>query len=383
MIKEPFVLNFSGNFGSLQLTVYPDNFAEGRYQEKGVLTGSYKDGKFSGKWENNNEEGLIEFIVSNNKLEGNWKYGLEKGALRGKWKGQLLTDSKSETIPASSEIKDSNYILNQQVIDSLIADLNKYEFWHFGDIINHHIKEAGDLAVGIALCHIAEHNLHYNLNTCMRHLEKKWINNQQLALKYPYIKEEFINNYLSDCNVTRPFIGNHTLQMAKKNFGEEGIHWGLKNSYLGYIAEPDVLMKLNGPVGIATSLCGCRKFDQVINFNLQKMFSRHLQNIFFLTIREIDEVSPIYKDKLGAFLATSIDSIYHDDDNWELQREPGILTNTLAYLLFHEFDLDFNSYMVENPILYRGDDLQQFGVSWINNIEYPVDYYKMAKDILK
>jgi len=92
-------MKFTGNFGTLNLTIESDGNAMGQYYTKtqkpwdgGTLAGDFKNGEFIGEWRNKGMEGLINFTVADDKLNGVWKEGLDKGAMRGKWEGTLLNN---------------------------------------------------------------------------------------------------------------------------------------------------------------------------------------------------------------------------------------------------------------------------------------------------
>ena len=73
--------------------------------KNGEITGSYPNATLTGTLLGNvlsatfhntavNTVGLIELTFNENGFEGKWKKGLEQGPMRGKWSGELMTDSK-------------------------------------------------------------------------------------------------------------------------------------------------------------------------------------------------------------------------------------------------------------------------------------------------
>ena len=88
-------MKFKGNFGVLTLQIIGTT-AIGNYQRNGKLSGDFTNDTFKGKWENKGLEGLIEFTIKENNLEGNWKKGLDPGPMKGKWKGEIITDNDEE-----------------------------------------------------------------------------------------------------------------------------------------------------------------------------------------------------------------------------------------------------------------------------------------------
>ena len=171
---------------------------------------------------------------------------------------------------------------------------------------------------------------------------------------------------------------------AKQNFGELGAVWSMKNGYSGYLVkDPEDWIQLKGPVGLAIRLCGCESFNQVVETEATKEFGHHFSNIFYFTLKEIEELPAQYRENLKAMLLTTIDSIYHVEE-WSLDKADGILTQAIGALLRYEFGLDFNAYITENqvPVCYDGEDLASFGVSGVSDIEYPVDYIQMEADLL-
>ena len=79
---------FKGNFGTLELVVDDNGTASGSYQEGGILSGTFKEDKFEGEWENKGMGGLIKFTVSEGNLTGRWKKGKDAGPMRGNWLGE-------------------------------------------------------------------------------------------------------------------------------------------------------------------------------------------------------------------------------------------------------------------------------------------------------
>lgn len=371
------ILNFSGNMGDLILNITGIE-ANGTYQENGILKGEFVNNAFQGQWKNKGMEGLVKFKIIGNKLEGNWKKGLNHGAMRGEWKAVLVENSDSEGVKQYK----NREISNRKIIDELCKDLDQYKFFHFGSILHHMIEELGAENTGKAIDQMVEEETHYNLLPSIKHIYDKWGYDDKYFSNISNITNDFIENYIEMYNGRIPNLRKHITRKAKQNFGDNGAVWSMINGYSGYIVKDiDDWKKLKGPVGLAVRLCGCESFDQVMETEAVDEFSKHITNIFFYTIKEIEELPIIYQQNLKDMLATTIDSIYHHDPDWNLENTQGILTNAIGSLLYHEFGLDFNDYIVEMPIEYSCEELSKFGVTWLN-IQYPVDYDRMATDIL-
>lgn len=381
-------MKFAGNFGTLNFTVESDGHAMGQYQDSGMLEGSFEDGTFEGEWKNKGMEGLIKFNVSDGILNGSWKKGLEPGAMRGKWKGELVADGSSETEPAATEPEPKEEQpkddLVSRVIEAILPDLDQYSFSQFGAILHYMIDDVGAETTGKAVAQMVEEEMHYNLQTGIKHLYDKWGNgDDEYFAKFSNLTDDFIETYIQDYNDRLPNLRKHIAKKAQENFGELGTAWSLKNGYSGYLVkDPEDWTKLKGPAGLAIRLCGCESFDQVIETGAEKEFQRHFINIFFFTLKEIEELPVFYQKNLKAMLITCIDAVYHGDPDWNLEKEEGVLTYGLGAWLDHEYGQDFNTYIVEDPIAYSGADLALFGVTGLSEIEYPVDYEQMAADLL-
>jgi hypothetical protein len=380
-------MKFKGNFGELILNISETGRTTGTYQENGTIRGEFVNNTFKGQWENKGMEGLVEFTINGNKLEGNWKKGLNPGAMRGVWVGKIAddTDSEAEThheIIEATEVKTVEVSVHQ-IIEALCEDMNQYNFFHFGAMLHYMIEEVGAENTGKAIQQMVKEETHYNLHTSIKHLYDKWGNDDEYFTKFSNLTDGFIEDYIEQYNDRIPNLRRHIAKKAELNFGPAGAVWSMINGYSGYLVkDPEDWNDLKGPVGLAVRLCGCETFDQVIETDAVDEFSKHFTNIFFYTLKEIEELPAIYQQNLKGMLATTIDALYHDDPDWNLEKAQGILTNAIGTLLYQEYGLDFNAYMVEEPIKYSYQDLSQFGVTWISGIEYPVDYHQMAADIL-
>lgn len=198
------------------------------------------------------------------------------------------------------------------------------------------------------------------------------------------LTDDFIETYIETYNDRLPNLRKHIAKKAKQNFGELGTVWSMKNGYSGYLVkDPEDWAQLKGPVGLAIRLCGCESFDQVLETEAQKEFGQHFSNIFFFTLKEIEELPAQYREHLKAMLFTTIDPVYHVEE-WNLDKADGILTQAIGALLRYEFGLDFNAYITENQVSvsYDGQELALFGVAGVSDIEYPVDYSQMEADLL-
>ena len=383
---QPQELKFNGNFGTLLLSIQSGGSASGQYQDGAVLKGNYKDGVFEGEWKNKGMEGLVKFTIAGNNLTGNWKKGLKPGAMKGKWNGELVKRGSSEletkkNAVAKTSSKDD---LTPKIIETLISDLNQYQFYHIGPMLNHLIDDVGPEYVGKAIAQMIEGETHYNLQTGIKHLYDKWGNDDDYFAEHPNLTDHFIETYIETYNDRIPNLRKHIATKAKQNFGELGAVWSMKNGYSGYLVkDTEDWIQLKGPVGLAIRLCGCESFNQVVETEATKEFGQHFSNIFYFTLKEIEELPAQYRENLKAMLLTTIDSIYHVEE-WNLGKADGILTQAIGALLRYEFGLDFNEYITENqvPVCYDGDDLALFGVSGVSDVEYPVDYSQMEADLL-
>ena len=380
-------MKFTGNFGTLNLTVESDGYAMGQYQDGGMLEGDLKDGVFEGEWRNKGMEGLIKFTIADGKLEGAWKKGLEPGAMRGKWKGELIEKPNGQASPSptpEATEAQSKEDLVPKIIEALIEDLDKYQFYHFGPMLHHLIEEVGPELVGKAIEEMVEKELHYNLHTGIKHLYDKWGNDDEAYFEeHPNLTDSFIEDYIEQHSDRLPNLRRHITRKAQQNFGEMGAVWAMKNGWSGYLVkDPEDWTKLKGPVGLAVRLCGCESFDQVVETEAVNEFQHHFCNIFFYSLKEIEELPPVYHQHLKAMLLTSIDALYHDDPDWNLEKAPGVLTQAVGMWLNFEYGQDFNAYIQEEPIGYGGEELALFGVAWLSGVEYPVNYDQMAADLL-
>ncbi|MDA9666449.1 hypothetical protein N9T48_00125 [bacterium] len=377
---------FKGNFGTLELVVDDNGTASGTYQKGGTLSGTYKDGVFEGEWQNKGMEGLIKFTIVGDNLTGSWKKGLNPGAMKGKWNGKIVksASSESETKKNAAVETSSKEDFTQKIIKTLISDLNEYQFYHIGPMLNHLIDDVGPESVGEAIAQMIEGETHYNLQTGIKYLYDKWGNDDDYFAEHPNLTDHFIETYIETYNDRTPNLRKHIATKANQNFGELGVVWSMKNGYSGYLVkDPEDWVQLKGPVGLAIRLCGCESFNQVVETEATKEFGHHFSNIFYFTFKEIEELPVIYRENLKSMLLTSIDPIYHVEE-WNLDKADGILTKAIGDLLRYEFGLDFNAYIKENqvPLSYDGNDLALFGVSGVSDVEYPVDYSQMEADLL-
>ena len=283
-----------------------------------------------------------------------------------------------------AELKEDNLL--SKTTESLLNDLDKYGFSALGVILHNKIDEVGPEATGKAISQMVEEEMHYNLQTGIKHLYDKCGKDDEYFKKMYNLTDNFIETYIQVYNNRLPKLGKHIANRAEQNFGEPGALWAKENGYNGYLVkDPEDWAKLKGPVGLAIHLCGCKNFDQVIENESQQEFIKHFINIFFFTLKEIGKLPSFYKENLKTMLVTSIEALYHGDElNWGLEKEEGILTHCLSAWLDSEYGLDFDDYITEDqvPISYSGEKLALFGVNGIDSIGYPVDYNKMANDLL-
>ena len=283
-----------------------------------------------------------------------------------------------------AELKEDNLL--SKTTESLLNDLDKYGFSALGVILHNKIDEVGPEATGKAISQMVEEEMHYNLQTGIKHLYDKCGKDDEYFKKMYNLTDNFIETYIQVYNNRLPKLEKHIANRAEQNFGEPGALWAKENGYNGYLVkDPEDWAKLKGPVGLAIHLCGCKNFDQVIENESQQEFIKHFINIFFFTLKEIGKLPSFYRENLKTMLVTSIEALYHDDElDWGLEKEEGILTHCLSAWLDSEYGLDFDDYITEDqvPISYSGEKLALFGVNGIDSIGYPVDYNKMANDLL-
>ena len=288
-------------------------------------------------------------------------------------KEYLSTESKEE-------------VLLSKTIESILNDLDKYGFSQFGDILHYMINDVGPETTGKAIVQMAEVDMHYNLFTCMSHLYDKWGKDDEYFEKMFNLTDDFIETYIKDYYNRLPNLKKHIAKKADQNFGDSSDALSIKNGFTSYLVmDPKDWKNIKGPIGLAIHLCGCENFNQIIETEAQKEFKKHFINIFFFTLKEIENLPSFYKENIKNMLVTSIESLYHDDElDWGLEKEEGILTYSLGALLDLEYGLDFNAYITEDevPIAYSGAELALFGVNGIDSIEYPIDYNQMATDLL-
>ena len=288
-------------------------------------------------------------------------------------KDYLVKESKEDTLLAKTT-------------ESILNDLDKYGLAQFGAILHYMIDEVGPEITGKVIVNIAENDMHYNLQTGIKHLFDKWGKDDEYFKKMSNLTDNFIATYIKIYNNRLPNLEKHIAKKADQNFDDSTAALSIKNRYTSYLVkDPQDWIKLKGPVGLAIQLCGCESFNQVLETEAQKEFKKHFLNIFFFTLKEIENLPTFYKENLSAMLVTSIEALYHDDElDWGLEKEEGILTYSLGALLDLEYGLDFDDYITEDqvPISYSGEKLALFGVKGIDSIGYPVDYNKMANDLL-
>ena len=269
--------------------------------------------------------------------------------------------------------------------ESILKDLDKYGFSQIGNILHYMIDDVGPEITGEAISIIVEEEMHYNIQTCIKHICDKWLTDEEFY-KTTKLTTNFIDTYINIYNNRLPNLKKHITRKADQNFDDAIAADAIKNGYSNYLVkDPEDWKNLKGPVGLAVQLCGCENFNQIIETEAQKEFKKHFLNIFFFTLKEIDNLPAFYKENLSAMLVTSIEALYHDDELcWGLEKEEGVLTHPLGALLDLEYGLDFNAYISEDqvPLYYGGEDLVLFGVNGISNVEYPVNYRQMAADLL-
>ncbi|MDG1333777.1 MAG: hypothetical protein P8P74_15680 [Crocinitomicaceae bacterium] len=128
------IYTFKGNFGTLLLTVDTDGKARGTYQKNGVLEGDWSENSFSGEWTNQGMEGLVRFTVSDGKLEGNWKKGKDVGAMKGRWKGDLL--SKEDDSETTKVVEETTSVANTPAEHPLKAKIEElYDAEDYASVI--------------------------------------------------------------------------------------------------------------------------------------------------------------------------------------------------------------------------------------------------------
>ena len=269
--------------------------------------------------------------------------------------------------------------------ESILKDLDKYGFSQISNILHYMIDDVGPEITGEAISIIVEKEMHYNIQTCIQHICDKWLTDEEFY-KTTKLTTNFIDTYIKIYNNRLPNLKKHITRKADQNFDDAIAADAIKNGYYNYLVkDPEDWKNLKGPVGLAVQLCGCKNFNQIIETEAQKEFKKHFLNIFFFTLKEIENLPAFYKENLSAMLVTSIEALYHDDELcWGLEKEEGVLTHPLGALLDLEYGLDFNAYITEDqvPLYYGGEDLVLFGVNGISNVEYPVNYRQMAADLL-
>ena len=272
-----------------------------------------------------------------------------------------------------------------KTIESILKDLDQYGFSQIGNILHYMIDDVGQEITGEAISIIVEKEMHYNVQTCIQHLYDKWLTDEEFY-NTSKLTTKFIDTYIKIYNKRLPNLKKHISKKADQNFDDAIAADAIKNGYSNYLVkDPEDWKNLKGPVGLAIQLCGCENFNQIIETEAQNEFRKHFLNIFFFTLKEIENLNSFYKEKLSAMLVTSVEALYHDDELcWGLEKEEGILTHPLGALLDLEYGLDFNAYITEDqvPLYYGGEDLVLFGVKGISSVEYPVNYRQMAADLL-